>query len=133
MRQQTSFAITDSTNGVQLTIDYGNGAQKKFAAIDWTEGMGILDVLKAAGSINPGVKFIFQVTLASDRGGRQRGFIASIDGVEGNQANAEWQIWINDNLATAEVATKSQLMSGTPEIKTGDALALRLLDRVDVP
>ena len=36
---------------VGLIIDYSNGVQKSFMGIPWNEGMEIIALLKAAGSI----------------------------------------------------------------------------------
>src|SRR5712692_8134782 len=98
MSEQQSDAATNtstSPGAVALTIDYSNGAQKSFAVIPWTQEIDVLEVLRTAGSINPGLVFEFNVTLQSDRAGRKRGFIASIDGVKADQTNQKWLLWIN--------------------------------------
>jgi hypothetical protein len=128
--EQQNDAATDTTatslGAVALTIDYSNGAQKSFAVIPSTPGLDVLEVLRAAGSINPGLVFEFKVTLKSDRAGRQRGFIASIDGVKADQAHQKWLLWINDRFVGNELATTGQFGAGT-EVNRGDVLAFKLV------
>jgi hypothetical protein len=127
--KQRKDAVTKTTStspgAVALTIDYSNGAQKSFAVISCPqEELDILGVLRAAGLIKPGLVFKFTVTLKSDRLGRQRGFIASIDGVKAGQTN-QWQLWINDRFVGAELITKGQFGAGT-SVHPGDVLVLKL-------
>src|SRR6187399_3102774 len=41
---------------VQLTIDYGDGSQKTFTAIEWKEKQTVFDVLQAAEKHPRGIK-----------------------------------------------------------------------------
>ena len=129
MSKEQNDAVTDMTStspgAVALTIDYGNGAHKSFAVIPWKEGIDVLDVLRTARSIEPGLVFEFSVTLPSDRAGRQRGFIASIDGVKADQTNQKWLVWINDRLVGNELATAGEFGAGT-SVNRADVLALKL-------
>lgn len=119
--------VSTSPGAVALTIDYSNGAQKSFTVIPWMQETDVFGVLGAAGSINPGLVFEFSVTLQSDRSGRQRGFIASIDGVEADQTkNQKWLLWINDRFVGNELATKGEFGVGT-QVEKGDRLVLKLV------
>jgi hypothetical protein len=123
--EQSADASELSLETVTLIIDYGNGAQKSFASIPWRQGMDVLEVLGAAESINPGLAFEFSVTLESDRAGRQRGFIASIDGVEADQTNQEWLIRIHDRFEGSTLATAGAFGRADPQIDAGDVIELR--------
>ena len=72
--------------------------------------------------------FEFEVTLDSDRASRQRGFIASIDGVKADQTNQKWLLWINDRFVGNELATALEhgRIVGT-QVNTGDVLAFKLV------
>ena len=85
-----------------------------------------MEVLRAAGKIKPGLVFKFTVTLVSDRLGRQRGFVASIDGVKADQKNQKWLLWINDRFVGDELATKGQFGIGTA-VHSGDVLMFKLV------
>ena len=125
-QDEASDVTSTSPETVSLTIDYGNGAQKSFAAIPLSQEMVLLQVLEAAGSIKPGVEFEFNVTLDSDRSGRQRGFIASIDGVEADQTNQQWVPWINERPEDNELATTGDFSPGYPQVAAGDVVSLKL-------
>jgi hypothetical protein len=43
---------------VQLVVDYGDGAELRFKALPWKEGMTVLDVLHAAQAHRHGIKFV---------------------------------------------------------------------------
>ena len=116
----------DTSRGtVDLTIDYGNGAQKRFVAVPLSEGEGVLGVLRAAGAIKPGLVFEFNVTLPSDRAVRKRGFISSIDGVSASESNQKWMMWTNDRFVGDEVSTVG-MEAAIPEVNTGDTVTLKL-------
>ena len=55
--------------------------KKSFADIPWKREMAVLDLLQAAGSANPGLKFEFVKSFV-DRGGRDVGSVVSIDEVK---------------------------------------------------
>jgi hypothetical protein len=126
--QQNDVAATTgaSPGAVALTVDYSNGAQKLFAVIPLTQDTDVLDVLRAAGSIQPGLVFEFNVTLPSDRAGRQKGFIASIDSVKADQTNQKWLLWINDRFVGNELTTNGEFLVGT-QVKKGDVLVIKLV------
>ena len=117
---------TSSTGAVSLTIDFSNGVQKSIACVPCEDDTDVLAVLQAAASIEPGLEFKFTVTLVSDRVGRKRGFISSIDGVKADPKNQKWLLWINDRQVGNELATNGQFGPGT-SVQTGDAVLLKLV------
>ena len=119
-------ATSASPETVVLTIDYGNGAQKRFADIHCPQRMDVLEVLRAAGSINPGLVFEFN-ELGSDRSGRQRGIIASIDGEKADEPNQKWLIRISGRFEGDEISvtTVGALSPANPEVNAGDVVELR--------
>jgi len=128
MSEQTVGETSNATGSgaVALTIDYSNGAQKSFKFIPWRPEMDFLEVLKSANSINPGLTFEFHATLPSDRAGRARGFIASLDGMKADQTSRKWLLWINDTFIGNELATRGQFGAGT-EVNQGDVVLLKLV------
>src|SRR5215207_2366342 len=136
MTEQRNDAAPDVTStsneAVVLTIDYGNGAQKRFADISCPKGMDVLEVLQAAGSINPGLIFEFSETLHSDRVGRQWGVIASIDGVKADEANQKWLVRINDRFETNKFSLSHEgaMRDAEPLVNAGDVVELRLNDKL---
>jgi hypothetical protein len=120
---QTARALLGA---VALTIDYSNGVQKSFAFLPWKPDMDVLDVLRAAESRKPGLGFEFHVTLVSDRAGRARGFMASIDGIQADQTNHKWLLWINDHFFGHEWFTQGQFGPGTG-VNNGDVVFLKLV------
>ena len=111
-----------------LIINFGNGDQKRFADIPWTPEMSVLDVLEAAGQISPGLVFEFTVTLDSDRAGRQRGVIASIDGVKADEANQKWLVRINERFETNKfsLSREGAMRDAEPLVNAGEVVELRL-------
>jgi hypothetical protein len=115
-----------ASGSASLTIDYSNGVQKSFAGIACSEDTDVLAILQVAESTKPGLAFKFTVTLVSDRVGRKRGFISSIDGVKADPKNQKWLLWINDRLIGNELATNGQFGPGTT-VHSGDALLFKLV------
>jgi uncharacterized protein DUF4430 len=80
---------------VQLVLDYGDGVQKRFAAIPWRENMTVLDVLMAAKAHPRGITFIY-------RGSGETAILTKLDDLEnqGGIADAKnWIFYVNDRLA----------------------------------
>jgi len=126
-RKTVAAKKASSTSGTaSLTIDFSNGVQKSFAGIPCAPGTDVLKVLQAAASIKPGLVFKFTVTLQSDRVGRKRGFISSIDGVKADSKNQEWLLWVNDRQVGNELATNGQFGPGTA-VQSGDLLLFKLV------
>jgi hypothetical protein len=85
---------------VQLVIDYNDGAQKRFTAIPWHEGMTVFDALKFAQAHPHGIKvqttgqgatlFVTSIDgLANQGGGEQdKNWVFSVNGKKGNKSCA---------------------------------------------
>lgn len=56
--QATPAVAAQKTATVQLVVDYGDGAEVRFKALPWKEGMTVLDALNAAQAHRHGIKFV---------------------------------------------------------------------------
>lgn len=65
---------------VELTIDFGNGAKKEFAALPWQSGMTVAGLLEAAREYRPGIDF-------TQVGAGEGGFLSSLDGLANEGAD----------------------------------------------
>jgi uncharacterized protein DUF4430 len=54
----TTAAAAQKTATVQLVVDYGDGAELRFKALPWKEGMTVLDALNAAKAHRHGITFV---------------------------------------------------------------------------
>jgi hypothetical protein len=115
-----------TTNNVSLIIDYGGGVQKRFDAVPPRREMSPLYVLETAGSIGPGLEFVFEKSFV-DRANRDVGKIVSIDGVQATEPGQEWMVWINDEEQGSElrIAVEAPAPSD-PLVGAGDVLTLKL-------
>jgi len=59
---------------VVLSIDFGNGAKKEFAALPWQADMTVADLLEAAQNFQPSIQF-------TQIGTGERGFLNALDGL----------------------------------------------------
>jgi hypothetical protein len=110
--------------GVNLTINYGNGAQKSFSDLPFEAvalppqphgAVHVHDVLLHARELAPGLNFSINEG-ASNRAGLVTVVITQIDGVDGL-----WQVAVNGN------AIKKQKQMTTLD---WDYLDLRFCDRI---
>jgi hypothetical protein len=67
-------APDSQTAAVALEIDFGNGARREFAALRWSSGMTVADVMKLAASFRPGLSY-------SQQGSGAGAYLTSVDGV----------------------------------------------------
>jgi hypothetical protein len=95
---------------VQLIIDFGDGAQKRFTAIPLRDGMTVLDVLQSAQQAPHGITFAVH-------GVGERALLTKLD----DQANEEgaagarnWLFYVNDHLADRSL--------GAATVKSGDTI-----------
>jgi hypothetical protein len=96
---------------ISLAIDFGNGAQKRFEALPWSEAMTVLQALEQAAEFRPGISFAYK-----DSG--EMTFVTAIDGLKNAGAGGgNWVYEIN-----GEMATKS---AGVQELSPGDTLLWR--------
>jgi hypothetical protein len=59
---------------VGLTIDFGNGVQKRFTALPWQPEMTVADLLSAARQFPPGIRF-------TQQGEGERGLLVALEGL----------------------------------------------------
>ena len=82
---------------VQLIIDYGDGVQKHFTALEWKEGMTVLDALEAAQKHPRGIKIVY-------RGKGATAFLTQIDELENEGRGRNWIYRVNGELAKKSFA-----------------------------
>ena len=82
---------------IALTVNYGDGVEKRFTAIPWKPGMTVLDVLEAARKHPRGVRFKY-------RGSGERAFLYQIDEVTNEGKGDNWIFRINKKLAEESFA-----------------------------
>jgi len=96
---------------VRLTIDYGDGVQKSFTAIPWTEKITVFAALQAAQNHARGIKL-------SHTGAGETIFITAIDDATNEGAGGRnWRYTVNDQPA--------RYSAGIAELKPGDAVLWR--------
>jgi len=80
---------------VHLVIDYGDGVQKVFTAIQWAKGMTVLDAMKKAQAHPRGITF-------KHTGAGAAAFVTRIDELKNEGAGngqRNWLYWVNAKLA----------------------------------
>jgi hypothetical protein len=99
-----------SARTVELVIDYGDGAEKRFGRIPWHEGLTALDALAAAKNRPHGVTFVA-------RGSGPTAFVTQVDDLQnqGGEANSKnWTFHINDRLVDKSC--------GLADVRPGDII-----------
>jgi len=96
---------------VSLAVEYGDGSEKRFAALPWREGLTVFDALQAAsrkkGKLDIG-----------HRGDGATLFILALDGVKNEGAGGKnWRYHVAGKLADRSCAVY--------ELKPGDAVVWR--------
>jgi hypothetical protein len=82
----------DKPKTVKVVIDYGDGAQKVFPALEWQDGMTVLDAMEKAKAPAHGITFKY-----TGRG--ETAFLTQIDDLKnegGGKAKKNWQYLVND-------------------------------------
>ncbi len=82
-------------NTVKVVIDYGDGVQKVFPAVEWKDGMTVLDAMDKAKAPAHGITFKYT-------GKGETAFLTQIDDLAnegGGKSKKNWQYWINDVFA----------------------------------
>ena len=78
---------------IGLSVDFGNGAKKEFAALPWREEMTVADLLEAARRFQPGIRF-------SQIGSGESGLLNSLDGLANEGAGGRnWLYRVDDRHA----------------------------------
>lgn len=91
-------------NQIELTIDYGDGVEKRFKALPWTEGLTVLEALQAADKHPRGIELAF-------RGSGSTSFVYRIDDLE-NRGAKGWTYQV-DGQAAKKSAGVSSLRPGS--------------------
>ena len=106
-----SAVAQDASPTVRLTIDYGDGVQKTFAALPWKDKLTVFNALKAAEEHPRGIR-------VSSTGSGETTFITAIDGQENEGAGQRnWRYTVNDQPA--------RYSAGVMELKSGDSVLWR--------
>jgi hypothetical protein len=92
---------------VQLTIDYGDGVQKTFSALKWTEKQTVLGLLQLAEKHPRGIKF-------KQRGSGATALVTAIDDVANKAGGDCWLYEVNGKLADRSC--------GVYELQPGDQI-----------
>jgi hypothetical protein len=107
----SSLCAENAIATIRLTIDYGDGVQKTFAALPWKEKMTVFESLQAAEKHSRGIKLAFL-------GRAETIFITAIDDAVNEGANGRnWRYTVNDQPA--------QYSAGVMELKAGDIVMWR--------
>lgn len=102
-------AAGDAVRTVRLEIDYGNGVEKHYTALVWRAGMTVLDALRAAAELRPGLEL-------RSTGSGETAFVTSIDGFE-NSSGAGGRNWVYT--VNGELARQS---CGLQRLSAGDVV-----------
>lgn len=99
-----ALATRESTPGaepekkaVTLIIDYGDGVEKRFAALTAAKDATVLDVLNAAQKHARGIRFEY-------KGKGETGLLTQIDDVKNEGAGRNWIFRVNDKLGDRSFA-----------------------------
>lgn len=103
----TIAAAEPSEKIVTLTIDFGDGVQKRFTQLPWNDKLTVLGALELAAKHHRGVKF-------TQRGSGETAFVDSIDGLKDQRQGKAWIYSINDR--TGEKS------AGIAALAPGDAI-----------
>ena len=86
---------------IELTIDYGDGVKKQFAALNWKSGMTVLDAMKKAKKHPHGITF-------KSQGSGSIAMLTKIDDLKNQGGRGKnWIYWINDKIGDRSFAVKS--------------------------
>jgi len=91
-----SLAADEKAATVSVTVDYGDGVEKRFTALPWKAEQTVLDALAAAQTHPHGVK----VTLV---GKGPNAMVTQIDDLKnegGGAKNRNWLFFLNGKMAT---------------------------------
>jgi hypothetical protein len=82
---------------VRLTIDYGDGVEKRFVALEWKAKMTVEDLLKQAQRHPRGIRFETQGSGATC-------FLTKIDDLKNEGTGRNWIYRVNDKLGDRSFA-----------------------------
>ena len=108
-----SVAADGKAQTVRLVVDYGDGAEVRFKALPWRDGMTVVDALAAAGKHPHGTTF-------AQRGRGASALIIQIDDLKNQGDGKNWLYSVNGK--TARVG------AGAYKLKSGDAILWEFKD-----
>ncbi len=85
--QDSPSTATPSVEGVRLVVKYGDGVEKHFTRLPWSEGATVLDVLQAAARHPRGIRF-------KHRGDGATLLVTQIDDLANESGLGEGHNWI---------------------------------------
>jgi hypothetical protein len=100
---------------IRLIIDYGEGVEKHFNALPFTEGMSVASAMAAAKSLSAPRGLVYE-----SKGEGERTILLSIDGLANEGAgkgSRNWLFWVNDQPGQTSYAISP--------LKAGDVAAWR--------
>lgn len=105
-----TVASAQEPKPLTLTIDYGDGMQKRFTAIAWREGITIADLLDQAARHPRGIKYV-------KRGSGATSLLMQIDDVKNGSDDKYWIYDVNGRQGDRSYATV--------KLKAGDSVLWR--------
>jgi hypothetical protein len=102
-----TVAFGEEKKAVALTIDYGDGVQKRFAALAWKDGITIADLMETAAKHPRGIKYVKQ-------GSGTNALLTEIDGLANGTDDKYWLYEVN--------GTPGDRSYGAMKLKAGDAV-----------
>jgi Domain of unknown function (DUF4430) len=103
----------DKPNTVKVVVDYGDGVQKVFPALEWQEGMTVLEAMEKAKTPAHGITFKYT-------GKGETAFLTQIDDLKnegGGKAKKNWKYLVNDVYADKSC--------GVRKLENGDVVLWR--------
>lgn len=83
----------DAKPAIELTIDYGDGAQKRFSQVPWTQNMTVFDTLQWASKHPHGIEF-------KHRGKDSLALVSQIDDLKNSGGSGKnWIFYVNQKLS----------------------------------
>lgn len=114
---------------VTITVDYSNGATRTISGLPADAG-DLFATLNAAAERVPPLAYEFEVEL-TDRGGREVGQIAAVDGVVADaEAGQRWIVWVNGGHGESGCRRPTKGGPSTdswPGVEPGDVVLLKLV------
>lgn len=93
-----------NTKIVAVVIDYGDGVQKHFTAIEWKTGFTVLDAMRAAKAHPRGIRFEYQ-------GDGAKALLTTIDDLKNEGKGRNWIYRVNGKLADTSFGVR-ELVAG---------------------
>jgi hypothetical protein len=90
--KRVGWTAAAGDQAASLSIDYGNGARREFAALPWTDGMTVAGVMQQAREFHPGIQF-------TQQGEGEMAMLTSLDGVVNDAGLGRFWIYEVDGKA----------------------------------